>query len=84
MHSNIIKVAMSNNHRTSIKTSFLVPAVILIAVSFVMPSEARPHHDQARPVKSSSQVYSQYEGRRDSSCFNIPGIPDPYACSTSN
>ena len=84
MRSIITNITPSNNERLNIKIVFLVPAIILLAVSSVMQSQARPHNYQPRPVNPSSLVYNPDFGRRDSSCFNIPGLPDQYTCGTSN
>ena len=82
MRTIIAKTATTNKKRISIKTALLVPASILLAVSSVMQSDARPHNDQLRPIKPSNLVYNPDLSRRDNSCFNIPGLPDQYACSS--
>jgi len=73
--------ALACKGRISIKTALLVPASILLAVTLVTPSVARPHHEPLRPIKSSS--YNPDQSRRDSSCFNIPGLTEIYACSAN-
>lgn len=70
--------AIANTGRIR-KTALVMPASILLAVTLVTPSVARPPNDQVRPIKSSS--YNPDQGRRDSSCFNVPGLPEIYACS---
>ena len=72
--------AIANTGRIR-KTALVMPASILLAVTLVTPSVARPHHDQLRPTKSSS--YNPDQSRRDSSCFNVPGLPEIYACSVN-
>ena len=74
------KQAMANNGRIR-KTALVMPASILLAVTLVTPSVARPHHEPLRPTKSSS--YNPDQGRRDSSCFNVPGLTEIYACSAN-
>jgi hypothetical protein len=74
------KQAMANNGRIR-KTALVMPASILLAVTLVTPSVARPHHEPLRPIKSSS--YNPDQSRRDSSCFNVPGLTEIYACSAN-
>ena len=72
--------AIANTGRIR-KTALVMPASILLAVTLVTPSVARPHHEPLRPIKSSS--YNPDQSRRDSSCFNVPGLTEIYACSAN-
>ena len=72
--------AIANTGRIR-KTALVMPASILLAVTLVTPSVARLHHEPLRPTKSST--YNPDQGRRDSSCFNVPGLTEIYACSAN-
>lgn len=69
------------------KTALAACSGILLAVTFVMPSDARPHNDRLSPRRfdatSFVPAYSGDFARRDNSCLNAPGLPDMYACSSN-
>jgi hypothetical protein len=81
MQSINVKQAIANQGKISIKAALLLPATFLLAVASVTPSDARAHRDQGRPIMSST--YNPDQSRRDSSCFNVAGLPEIYACSAN-
>ncbi len=73
--------ATVSGRKFSMRAALLVPASILLAVASVMPSEARPHNDRNSAY---DRLTTSDISRRDSSCFNLAGLPDLYACSGSS
>ena len=73
-------------------TFVVLSSGILLAVALVTQSDARPHNNQLRPTRA--EVFYHTPGYnlelsqralrgRDSSCHNVPGLPDMFACSAN-
>ena len=71
------EAATTSKRKISMKTALLAPLSILLAVASVMPSEARPHNDRTSVY---NRITTSDISRKDSSCFNLTGLPDLYAC----
>ena len=65
-------------------------ASILIAAGCGTPSDARPHTDHLKPQIGMTYAGSPLVPRqetspnRDSSCFNVAGLPEMFACSPNS
>ena len=64
-------------------------AAILLAVACGTPSDARPHNDYLKPKIGTTYADFPFAPRqessrhRDSSCHNVPGLPDMFACTAN-
>ena len=65
---------------------------ILFALASVTQTDARPHNNQLRPNRPevfyhtpgyNIELDQQAFRGRDSSCHNVPGLPDMFACSAN-
>ena len=74
------------------KTFVVLSSGILLAAALVTQSDARPRNNQLRPTRTEVFYHtSDYnielsQGAlrgRDSSCHNVPGLPDMFACSAN-
>jgi len=72
------------------KRILVLSASVLLAAAFGTPSNARPHSDHLKPqigtIYADPPFAPRQESnpRRDSSCFNVPGLPEMFACSPQN
>jgi hypothetical protein len=64
-------------------------ACLLLAAACGTPSDARPHNDYLKPKIGTTYAHYPFAPRqessphRDSSCLNVPGLPDMFACSAN-
>ena len=65
-------------------------ASILLVAACGTPSDARPHTNYLRPqignIYANAPLAPRQETSpyRDSSCFNVPGLPEMFACTPYN
>ena len=70
------------------KTFLTISGGILLALSCVTASDARPHAQRQAPTQSKSPCYDTDYSQRptrgwDSSCFQSAGLAAMYACSSN-
>jgi len=64
-------------------------ACLLLAAACGTPSDARPHNDYLKPKIGTTYADFPFAPRqessrhRDSSCHNVPGLPDMFACTAN-
>jgi hypothetical protein len=65
----------------------ILSASLLLAAACGTPSDARPHNDHLKPQIGTIYADPPFAPRqesnpnRDSSCFNVSGLPEMFACS---
>jgi hypothetical protein len=62
-------------------------SAVLLVVTSVTSSDARPHANRASPTQNNSIYYNHNPSDntspiRDNSCFSSTGLPEMYACSS--
>jgi hypothetical protein len=72
------------------KRNLIMSASLLFAAACGTPSDARPHNDHLKPQIGTIYADPPFAPRQesnprsDSSCFNVPGLPEMFACSPQN